>query len=114
MILYIVTGILCLIAGLLAGIRIGSYWSALKLSTVQEQLELQRQYSLEWSNAARNQNQLTQDIAQQQGNNLNNTMATIIHLLGALQNQQGQALEKTERDKVTELIQQARSITNSP
>lgn len=112
MVLTIVIAILCLIAGIAAGIRIGSHFSALKLTTVREQLELQRQYSLEWSNAARNQNQLRNEISQHENSTLTTTMETVIHLLNSVGQQQGQALEKQERDKVEQLIQQAKSVTS--
>jgi len=107
----IIIGLIILGIGILIGYRIGVYFIRQENQVISMQNTLLQQYSNQWASAARNTQQLTADIAQQQTTNVTATMQVVIQLLQGIQvGQQPGQLDQRENDTIGELLAKAKSI----
>lgn len=94
------------------GFRLGGYHMGKENNTLRNQLLLQEKFSTGWAAEATNKYTLSQNVAQQQTNNLQTNMNTVIQLLNTIQKEQIQTLNNEEQEKINQLIYQAKSITS--
>lgn len=104
--------LISLIIGGVAGFKIGGYHSMKLVHTVTEENTRLREFAKAWASAASSTTQISNDAANQTTHNLNSTIHTVIQLLGTVQQQQANTLSSHENEKVTQLINQAKSLTS--
>lgn len=94
------------------GFKAGSYFINKENEVLYKQNTLLQTFSNHWANAARSQHELTQDIAEHQTSNLTSTIQAVVYLLSAFERQNAEALSSQENEKITQLINQAKSLTS--
>lgn len=101
-----------LIVGGIIGFKIGGYHSMKLVHTVTEENNRLRTFSNVWASAASSTTQISNEVAQHTTQNLNNTLHLVTQLLGTAQRQQENTLSNQENEKITQLINQAKSLTS--
>lgn len=97
-----------LLVGLSLGYYIGGYFLRQENRTIQRQLELQKQFSEHWAAAATGKEELSKRVAEQQVQNVNTTMQTVIALLHSFQVQQANTASQEDKQKVEKIINQVK------
>lgn len=111
-IVFIIVILISLSAGGYFGYRIGTHYVSQENDTLRNQLMLQERFSRTWAAEATDKYTLSNHVATQQVTNVRDTMQMVVHLLGRVEQQEANAIDNEQREKIDRIIQQARSFTN--